>query len=213
MSENKKEEGFEFQAEIKKLLNILSHSLYTHKEVFLRELISNASDALTKVRYHALTHPDYEGKELPLEINIDLDEKNKTVTISDTGIGMTRDEIVQNVGTIAKSGSLEFIANLSEEARKNSNIIGQFGVGFYSVFMVADEVRIRTKSYQKDAQAFEWRSDGSGKYFLTEIDKEKRGTDIIIHLKEEEKEYTDKVKIQSIIKKYSNFVSFPILIS
>ena len=152
------------------------------------------------MRYHALTHPDYEGKELPLEINIDLDEKNKTVTISDTGIGMTRDEIVQNVGTIAKSGSLEFIANLSEEARKNSNIIGQFGVGFYSVFMVADEVRIRTKSYQKDAQAFEWRSDGSGKYFLTEIDKEKRGTDIIIHLKEEEKEYTDKVKIQSIIK-------------
>ncbi|MBI5306909.1 MAG: molecular chaperone HtpG, partial [Planctomycetes bacterium] len=198
---------------IKKLLNILSHSLYTHKEVFLRELISNASDALTKVRYHGLTHPDYEGKELPLEINIDLDEKNKTVTISDTGIGMTRDEIVQNVGTIAKSGSLEFIANLSEEARKNSNIIGQFGVGFYSVFMVADEVRIRTKSYQKDAQAFEWRSDGSGKYFLTEIDKEKRGTDIIIHLKEEEKEYTDTVKIQSIIKKYSNFVSFPILVS
>ncbi len=213
MSENKKEEGFEFQAEIKKLLNILSHSLYTHKEVFLRELISNASDALTKVRYHALTHPDYEGKELPLEININLDEKNKTVTISDTGIGMTRDEIVQNVGTIAKSGSLEFIANLSEEARKNSNIIGQFGVGFYSVFMVADEVRIRTKSYQNDAQAFEWRSDGSGKYFLTEIDKEKRGTDIIIHLKEEEKEYTDTFKIQSIIKKYSNFVSFPILVS
>ncbi len=213
MSENVKEEGFEFQAEIKKLLNILSHSLYTHKEVFLRELISNASDALTKVRYHALTHPDYEGKELPLEIHIDLDEKNKTVTISDTGIGMTRDEIVQNVGTIAKSGSLEFIANLSEEARKNSNIIGQFGVGFYSVFMVADEVRIRTKSYRKDAQAFEWRSDGSGKYFLTEIDKEKRGTDIIIHLKEEEKGYTDKVTIQSIIKKYSNFVSFPILVS
>ena len=212
MSENKKEEGFEFQAEIKKLLNILSHSLYTHKEVFLRELISNASDALTKVHYHALTHPDYEGKELPLEISIDLDEKNKTVTISDTGIGMTRDEIVENVGTIAKSGSLEFIANLSEEARKNSNIIGQFGVGFYSVFMVADEVRIRTKSYQKDAQAFEWRSDGSGKYFLTEIDKEKRGTDVIIHLKEEEKEYTDTVKIQSIIKKYSNFVSFPILV-
>ena len=110
------------------------------------------------MRYHALTHPDYEGKELPLEINIDLDEKNKTVTISDTGIGMTRDEIVQNVGTIAKSGSWNLSPTYRREARKNSNIIGQFGVGFYSVFMVADEVRIKTRSYQKDAQAFEWRS-------------------------------------------------------
>ena len=133
-------ESFEFQAEIKKLLNILSHSLYTHKEVFLRELISNASDALTKMHFYSLSNPDYEGKDLPLEITIDVDEKNKILTISDTGIGMTREEVIQNVGTIAKSGSLEFIANLSEQARKDSNIIGQFGVGFYSVFMVADDV-------------------------------------------------------------------------
>ncbi|NUO08714.1 MAG: molecular chaperone HtpG [Candidatus Brocadia sp.] len=208
----KKEESFEFQAEIKKLLNILSHSLYTHKEVFLRELISNASDALTKIRHYSLTNPDYEGKDIPLEINIDADEKSRILTISDTGIGMTKDEIIQNVGTIAKSGSLEFIANLSEQAKKDSNIIGQFGVGFYSVFMVADEVRIRTKSYKKDEPAFEWHSDGTGKYFLNPVEKEKRGTDIVVHLKDEEKEYTEKFRIQSIIKKYSNFVSFPIMV-
>lgn len=210
--ESKKEEGFEFQAEIKKLLNILSHSLYTHKEIFLRELISNASDALTKQRFHSLTNEDYEGKELPLEINIEMDEQNKTLTIIDTGIGMTKDEVVKNVGTIAKSGSLEFITNLSEEAKKDSNVIGQFGVGFYSVFMVADEVRIRTKSYKKGEPAYEWRSDGTGKYFLHQIEKERRGTEIIVHLKEEEKEYTDKTRISSIIRKYSNFVSFPIMV-
>ena len=176
MSEKmKQEESFEFQAEIKKLLNILSHSLYTHKEVFLRELISNASDALTKMKFYSLTNTDYEGKDIPFEINIDGDEEKKTLTISDTGIGMTKDEIIQNVGTIAKSGSLEFITNLSEQAKKDSNIIGQFGVGFYSVFMVADEVRIRTKSHKKGEPAYEWHSDGTGKYFLNPIEKENRG--------------------------------------
>ncbi|MCF6158579.1 MAG: molecular chaperone HtpG [wastewater metagenome] len=210
MSEKvKHEESFEFQAEIKKLLNILSHSLYTHKEIFLRELISNASDALTKMRYISLTDQEYEGKDLPMEITIDMDEKDRTLTISDTGIGMTRDEIIQNIGTIAKSGSLEFITKLSEQAKQDSNIIGQFGVGFYSVFMVADNVKVRTRSY-KDGQSYEWHSDGSGKYFLNPIEKERRGTDIIIHLREDEKEYTGKARIQSIIKKYSNFVSFPI---
>ncbi len=213
MSEKvKQEESFEFQAEIKKLLNILSHSLYTHKEVFLRELISNSSDALTKMRFLSLSDQEYEGKDLPLEINIDVDEKNKTLTIRDTGIGMTRDEIIQNIGTIAKSGSLEFIANLSEQAKKDSSIIGQFGVGFYSVFMVADEVKVRTKSYKKDEPAFEWHSDGTGKYYLHPIEKEARGTEIVVHLKDEEKEYTEKSRIQSIIKKYSNFVSFPIMV-
>lgn len=213
MSEEiKREESFEFQAEIKKLLNILSHSLYTHKEVFLRELISNASDALTKMRFISLTNQEYEGKDLPLEITISTDEKKRTLTISDTGVGMTRDEIIQNIGTIAKSGSLEFIANLSEQAKKDSNIIGQFGVGFYSVFMVADEVRVRTKSCKKNEPAFEWHSDGTGKYFLHSIEKENRGTDIIVHLKEDEKEYTEKSRIESIIKKYSNFVSFPIIV-
>ena len=138
--------------------------------------------------------------------------REKTLTISDTGIGMTKDEIIQNVGTIAKSGSLEFIANLSEQAKKDSNIIGQFGVGFYSVFMVADEVRIRTKSHKKGEPAYEWHSDGTGKYFLNPIEKENRGTEIIVHLKDEEKEYTEKTRIQSIIKKYSNFVSFPIMV-
>jgi len=211
MSEKlKQEESFEFQAEIKKLLNILSHSLYTHKEVFLRELISNASDALTKMRFYSLTNMEHEGKDLPLEITIDMDEKNNILTICDTGIGMSKDEVIQNIGTIAKSGSLEFIKNLSEEAKKDSNVIGQFGVGFYSVYMVADEVKIRTKSYKAGEPPLEWRSDGTGKYTLLPIEKDKRGTEIIIHLKAEEKEYTQKARIQSIIKKYSNFVSFPI---
>src|SRR3970040_2541147 len=143
MSEKiKQEESFEFQAEIKKLCTILSHSLYTHKEVFLRELISNASDALTKMKFYSLTNTDYEGKDIPCEINIDGDEEKKALTIRDTGIGMTKDEIIQNVGTIAKSGSLEFITNLSEQAKKDSNIIGQFGVGFYSVIMVACVVMV-----------------------------------------------------------------------
>lgn len=212
MSETMKhEESFEFQAEIKKLLNILSHSLYTHKEVFLRELISNASDALTKMRHVVLMDQEYGGKDIPLEINISMDEEKSTLTISDTGIGMTKDEIIQNIGTIAKSGTLEFITNLSEQAKKDSNIIGQFGVGFYSVFMVADDVRVRTKSY-KGEEAFEWHSDGTGKYYLNPVEKETQGTDIIVHLKEDEKEYTEKSKIQSIIKRYSNFVSFPIMV-
>jgi HSP90 family molecular chaperone len=212
MSEKMKhEESFEFQAEIKKLLNILSHSLYTHKEVFLRELISNASDALTKMRHVVLMDQEYGGKDIPLEINISMDEEKRTLTISDTGIGMTRDEIIQNIGTIAKSGTLEFITNLSEQAKKDSNIIGQFGVGFYSVFMVADDVRVRTKSY-KGEESFEWHSDGTGKYYLNPVEKEKQGTDIIVHLKEDEKEYTEKSRIQSIIKRYSNFVSFPIMV-
>ena len=173
-------------------------------------MLFRSSDALTKMKFYSLTNTDYEGKDIPFEINIDGDEEKKTLTIRDTGIGMTKDEIIQNVGTIAKSGSLEFIANLSEQAKKNSNIIGQFGVGFYSVFMVADEVRIRTKSHKKGEPAYEWHSDGTGKYFLNPIDKEQRGTEIIVHLKDEEKEYTEKTRIESIIKKYSNFVSFPL---
>lgn len=201
----------EFKAETKKLLDILVHSLYTSREIFLRELISNASDALDKIRFESTKGTDVEDKELPLEIRIDFDEKRGTITIIDTGIGMTRDEMIANIGTIAKSGSEEFLKQLSQNKEAVNNIIGRFGIGFYSVFMVAKEVIIKTKSYKKDEPAVEWKSDGLGDYEIADLDEKiKRGTTIEIHLKEDAKEFADKYRLEGIIKKHSSFVSFPI---
>jgi molecular chaperone HtpG len=202
---------FEFKAETKKLLDILVHSLYTSKDIFLRELISNASDALDKLRFESNKGTDLVDKDLPLEIKIGFDDKKNILTISDTGIGMTRDEMIANIGTIAKSGSEEFLKQLSENKEALNNIIGRFGIGFYSVFMVAKEVIIKTKSYKKDEIAVEWKSDGLGDYEISDItDELKRGTTIEIHLKDEAKEFSEKYRLESIIKKHSNFVSFPI---
>lgn len=202
---------FEFKAETKKLLDILVHSLYTSKDIFLRELISNASDALDKLRFESNKGTEIVDKDLPLEIKIGFDDKNNILTISDTGIGMTRDEMIANIGTIAKSGSEEFLRQLSENKEALNNIIGRFGIGFYSVFMVAKEVIIKTKSYKKDEIAVEWKSDGLGDYEISDItDELKRGTTIEIHLKDEAKEFSEKYRLESIIKKHSNFISFPI---
>lgn len=202
---------FEFKAETKKLLDILVHSLYTSKEIFLRELISNSSDALDKVRFESTKGTEIVDNDLPLEIKIGFDEKEKVITISDTGIGMSRDELITNIGTIAKSGSEEFLKQLTQNKEAINNIIGRFGIGFYSVFMVADKVTIKSKSFRKDEAAVEWKSDGLGEYEISQIDDDlKRGTTIEIHLKEESKEYADKHKLESIIKKHSNFISFPI---
>jgi molecular chaperone HtpG len=202
---------FEFKAETKKLLDILVHSLYTSKDIFLRELVSNASDALDKIRFESNKGTDIADKDLPLEIKIGIDEKKNIVTITDTGIGMTRDELIVNIGTIAKSGSEEFLKQLAENKEAINNIIGRFGIGFYSVFMVAKEVFIKTKSYKKDEPAVEWKSDGLGDYEVAEITEEiKRGTKIEIHLKDEAKEFSEKNRLESIIKKHSNFISFPI---
>ncbi|NLT52563.1 MAG: molecular chaperone HtpG [Ignavibacteria bacterium] len=204
-------EQHEFKAEVKQLLNILVHSLYTHKEIFLRELISNASDALDKLRFESNRGTKIVDNELPLEIAISLDNKNNTITIEDTGIGLTRDELIANIGTIAKSGSADFIKQLAENKQSADNIIGKFGVGFYSVFMVASEVEIISKSFKEDSAAIHWKSDGLGSYEIEELeDAKKRGTKIIIHLKEEEKEFTEKYRIESTIKKHSNFINFPI---
>lgn len=204
-------EQHEFKAEVKQLLNILVHSLYTHKEIFLRELISNASDALDKLRFESNRGTKIVDNELPLEIAISLDNKKNTITIEDTGIGLTRDELIANIGTIAKSGSADFIKQLAESKQSADNIIGKFGVGFYSVFMVASEVEIISKSYKEDAPAVHWKSDGLGSYQIEELEEtKKRGTKIIIHLKEEEKEFTEKYRIESTIKKHSNFINFPI---
>ena len=202
---------FEFKAETKKLLDILVHSLYTSKDIFLRELISNASDALDKLRFESNKGTDIVDKDLPLEIKIGFDDKKNTITISDNGIGMTRDEMIANIGTIAKSGSEEFLKQLSENKEALNNIIGRFGIGFYSVFMVAKEVIIKTKSFKKDEVAVEWKSDGLGDYEISDLtDEIKRGTTIEIHLKDDAKEFSEKYRLESIIKKHSNFISFPI---
>ncbi len=211
MSEKMHAEKYEFKAEVKKLLDILVHSLYTSREIFLRELISNASDALDKLRFESNRGSEIADKDIPLEIKIDFDEKKNILTVSDTGIGMTRDELITNVGTIAKSGTEEFLKLIAETKGEASNIIGKFGIGFYSVFMVAKEVVITTRSFRSEALPVEWHSDGLGDYEISELEeKTSRGTKITVHLKEDAKEFTEKWRLENIIKKHSNFVSFPI---
>lgn len=204
---------FHFKAEVKQLLDILVHSLYTSRDIFLRELISNASDALDKLRFESNKGTKIIDSDLPLEIKIDFDEKKKTVTVHDTGIGMTRDELIKNIGTIAKSGSADFLKQLTDNKQDANNIIGKFGIGFYSVFMVAKEVVIKTKSFIKDEPAVMWRSDGLGDYEIIEFDEDiKRGTSIEIQLKDDAKEFAEKYRLESIVKKNSNFIQFPIFL-
>ncbi len=216
MPKTKEKEKFEFKAEIKELLDILVHSLYTNREIFLRELISNASDALDKLRFEQTSGTEVANADLPLEISINIKDKKNIITVSDTGIGMSHDEVINNIGTIAKSGSADFLKQLASDAKAKdvSNIIGKFGVGFYSVFMVAEKVVITSKSYREEEKPIQWTSDGSGSYELITLDKKiKRGTSIEIHLKEDAKEFAEKYRIESIIKKYSNFISFPIKVN
>ncbi len=211
MSKTSTPHKYEFKAEVKQLLDILVHSLYTSREIFLRELISNSSDALDKLRFESTRGTDMEDKDLPLEIRIDFNEKKKLITVSDTGVGMTKDELIKNIGTIAKSGSSEFIKQLQENKSEANNIIGKFGVGFYSVFMVAEEVVIQTKSFRKNTKGVVWKSNGLGDYEISEPDEKlKRGTKIEIHLKDDTKDFADKYRLETVIKKHSNFVNFPI---
>lgn len=213
MSDKTHSTKYEFKAEVKKLLDILVHSLYTSREIFLRELISNGSDALDKLRFESNRGTQIIDNELPLEIRIDFDEKKKKITVADTGIGMTRDEVIANIGTIAKSGTEEFIRLVAETKADANNIIGKFGVGFYSVFMVAKEVVIKTKSFKNDEPAVIWKSDGLGDYEISETDETvKRGTQIEIELKEDAAEFAGKWKLEQIIKKHSSFISFPIFL-
>jgi molecular chaperone HtpG len=208
-----KTKKFHFKAEVKKLLDILVHSLYTSRDIFLRELISNSSDALDKLRFESNKGTEIVDNDLPLEIKITFDDKKNTLTIEDTGVGMTKEEIISNIGTIAKSGSAEFLKQLTESKQDANNIIGKFGVGFYSVFMVAKEVVIKTKSFRTDEAAIMWKSDGLGDYEVVELDENiKRGTTIEVHLKDDAKEFAEKYKLESIIKKYSNFIQFPIFL-
>ncbi|MBS0633665.1 MAG: molecular chaperone HtpG [Verrucomicrobia bacterium] len=201
---------FEFQAEIAQLLDIVTHSLYTEKEIFVRELVSNASDALEKLRHTQLTEKDIYDDKAELEITITTDDKAKTITISDTGIGMTRAELVQNLGTIAHSGSKQFLKTLGESGSKNANLIGQFGVGFYSAFMVAKTVKVYSHSWRAAEPGHVWTSTGAGSYEIEEAPDARRGSKIVIELKDDCADYAQDWKMKEILERYSAFVSYPI---
>ncbi len=201
---------FEFQAEIKQLLDIVIHSLYTEKEIFVRELVSNASDALEKLRHLQLTEKDIHDDSVALEISITSDDKAKTITFQDTGLGMTRAELVENLGTIAHSGSKSFLKAMSEGGAKNTNLIGQFGVGFYSAFMAAKNVKVYTHSWKKDEPGQLWTSDGSGSYEIEESEGQSRGCKIVVELKDECADFAQEWKLKEILTRYSSFVGFPI---
>jgi molecular chaperone HtpG len=205
------QESMEFRAEVQQLLNILAHSLYTERAIFLRELVSNASDALNRMQFQLLTDRDVVDPDAELAIHITADEAARTLTVADTGIGMTREELVENLGTIAHSGAMAFLKGL-EEGKRPADIIGQFGVGFYAVFMVADEVSVTSRSYRPDASAWRWTSTGGNQFILTPADKPDRGTTIEIKLKEDASEFTATWRLEQIIHRHSNYVSFPIYV-
>ena len=207
---SKQKETLNFQTEVKQLLHLMIHSLYSNKEIALRELISNASDAADKLRFEALNDNNLYENQSELKIFVDYDKKKRTLTITDNGIGMDRDDIVNNIGTIARSGTKEFLTKLSGDQAKDANLIGQFGVGFYSSFIIADEVILESrKAGQKEA--FKWQSKGDGEFTLEPIDKESRGTTITLHLKKDEDEFLDSWRLKEIIKKYSDHITLPIV--
>ncbi len=200
-----------FKTELDQLLHLITHSLYSHREVFLRELISNACDAIDKVRFEGLTRPELLDGDSDWKITIKADPEAKTLTICDNGIGMTQDEVVENLGTIAHSGTKAFLARAKEMgAQNNPELIGQFGVGFYASFMVADEVTVTTKAHGADA--VQWKSKGTGSFTLSDADKATRGTEIVLHLKDDATEYLDGWELRSVVKKFSDFVEHPVVL-
>ncbi|HHF3531423.1 TPA: molecular chaperone HtpG [Haemophilus influenzae] len=209
MSQNQETRGF--QSEVKQLLQLMIHSLYSNKEIFLRELISNASDAADKLRFKALSNPAlYEG-DGDLRVRVSFDTDKGTITISDNGIGMTREQVIDHLGTIAKSGTKEFLTALGQDQAKNSQLIGQFGVGFYSAFIVADKVTVKTRVAGQEAdKAVLWESAGEGEYSVADIEKKSRGTDVILHLREDEKEFLNEWRLREIIGKYSDHIGLPV---
>lgn len=207
--------NFKFKAEIRQLLEILVHSLYSNKEIFLRELVSNASDALDKIRFRQLAGEEVLSPDTELDIHVSTDKDANILTVTDTGIGMTRDELVENIGTIAHSGTADFVRQAQEAKDKNQldSVIGQFGVGFYSVFMVADEVIVTTRSATSPDESWVWKSNGEGTFTITPgAEDAPRGTTIEVHLKDDAKEYADPDRLKRIIERHSNFISHPIFV-
>ncbi|ACS96668.1 heat shock protein 90 [Aggregatibacter aphrophilus NJ8700] len=209
MSTNQETRGF--QSEVKQLLQLMIHSLYSNKEIFLRELISNASDAADKLRFKALSNPDLYAGDGELRVCISFDSEKGTLTVSDNGIGMTREQVIDHLGTIAKSGTKEFLAALGSDQAKDSQLIGQFGVGFYSAFIVADKVTVKTRAAGEPAdKGVLWESAGEGDYTVADIEKKSRGTDVILHLREDEKEFLNEWRLRDIIGKYSDHIGLPV---
>jgi molecular chaperone HtpG len=206
----------QFQTEVSQLLQLIVHSLYSHPEIFLRELISNSSDALDKLRHLTLTDDKYKalvgnGIESP-RIDLELNEEAKTLTVSDTGIGMNEEDLVSHLGTIARSGTKNFLSQLSGDARKDSNLIGQFGVGFYSAFMVADKVEVVSRKAGED-KAWRWISDGKTGFDIEPAERAAAGTTILLHFNEDGAQYANSYRLQEIVKKYSNHIAFPIFLT
>jgi len=204
-------EKHEFQAEVREVLNLMIHSLYSNREIFLRELISNASDACDKLRFEALQNQDLLGGDSELKIEVEIDEEAGLVTVRDNGTGMTKQDVVENIGTIARSGTRKFLDSVAENKEFDSNMIGQFGVGFYSSFIVADKVTLTTRAAGADAsEGVRWESDGSGEYTISQVDLPKQGTEVTLHLREDAKEFKSSWTVRSLIQKYSDHIGFPI---
>src|SRR6202171_5653903 len=199
----------EFQAETKQILRLVIHSLYSHKEIFLRELISNASDACEKLRFEALANPDLLGSD-DLAVTLVPDSAAGTLTVKDNGIGMSEAEVIDNLGTIARSGTKKFLEGLSGDSAKDAQLIGQFGVGFYSAFIVADRVTVLSK--RADSEAVRWNSDGEGSYEIQTVDRADRGTEVIMHLRDEDKEFLEPSRLRGLVRKYSDHLSIPIIL-
>jgi molecular chaperone HtpG len=207
-----KQETLGFQTEVKQLLHLMIHSLYSNKEIFLRELISNASDAEDKLRFEALSNDALYEDDGDLKIRLGFDEEAKTVTLSDNGIGMTRDEVVSHLGTIAKSGTADFMKNLTGDSQQDSQLIGQFGVGFYSAFIVAKKVDVFTRKAGGDkSDGVHWSSEGEGEFTIADVEKADRGTTIVLHLKDDETEFANGWRLRSLVKKYSDHIAFPVI--
>ena len=211
MTVETQKETLGFQTEVKQLLHLMIHSLYSNKEIFLRELISNAADASDKLRYEALSDNALYEDDATLKIRIEFDKEANTISISDNGIGMSRDEVIANLGTIAKSGTGEFLKNLTGDEKKDTQLIGQFGVGFYSSFIVADNVTVETRRAGANAsEGVRWQSAAEGDFTIEAIEKADRGTRITLHLKSDEADFADDYRLRSLVRKYSDHISLPV---
>lgn len=200
-----------FQAEVAQLLHLVTHSLYSNPEIFLRELISNASDACDKLRFEGINHPEFYENDPDLRVRVSLDADNKTITISDNGIGLSEQEAIDNLGTIAKSGTKDFMSKLTGDQKADAQLIGQFGVGFYSGFIVADKITVESRRAGTDvSEGVRWISGGTGEFEVEQITKQGRGTDIILHLRDDALDYLQSYKVKQIINKYSDHISLPI---
>ena len=213
MSKATGRETMGFQTEVRQLLQLMIHSLYSNKEIFLRELISNASDAADKLRFEAIASPELVQTDADLHIRISPDKEAGTLSISDNGIGMSRDELIENLGTIAKSGTAEFLQQMTGDDQKDAQLIGQFGVGFYSAFIVADRVEVTSlKAGLPEEEAVRWESDGQGEFTIDQAEDATRGTRVVLHLKEDEREFLDSFRLESLIRKYSDHIAFPVIL-